>query len=193
MVKVGFIVEGGTEKILVESLGFNTWLQQHGIELIHPVIDAEGSGNLLPKNIEPMIRQLQAHNPNHIVILTDLERDPSIAEVKRRIGTEHTDLIFVAVKAIESWFLADTDAMIKWLKVDSFYENLPEQTPDLPWDRLKEISSNLNKKGPGSSKPVFAKRMVKHNGFMIANAAQHLNCPSAKFFIDGLNALATST
>jgi hypothetical protein len=51
MVKVGFIVEGQTESILLQSPAFNDILRQHNIELIN-VINAEGSGNLLPHSIE---------------------------------------------------------------------------------------------------------------------------------------------
>ncbi len=51
MVKVGFIVEGDTEKVIVESPAFSAWLTANGITLCHPVIDAKGGGNLLPQNI----------------------------------------------------------------------------------------------------------------------------------------------
>lgn len=115
MVKVGFIVEGGTEKVLVESSAFKQWLAENGIELINPVLDAEGGGNLLPKHIEPMITRLSDLNAEFIVILTDLEDEPNVAAVKSRIKNEYTDLIFVAVKAIEAWYLADTLAMRTWL------------------------------------------------------------------------------
>ena len=186
MVRVGFIVEGETEKILIESRNFMHWLTDSEIELIRPVLNAKGGGNLLPQNIEPMILQLMEKKAHFIVILTDLEYDTSEEAVLLRIGTQHTDLIYIAVKAIEAWFLADTDAMNKWLKTSDFIEEYPEKTPDLPWKRLKDIANNLNKRGPGNSKPVFAKKMIEHYCFLVQNAAQHKHCPSAKKFRDAL-------
>jgi hypothetical protein len=73
MVKVGFIVEGGTEAILIGSPQFETWLNEQDIGLIRPVIDAKGGGNLLPKNIEPLIAQFESKAVDYIIILTDLE------------------------------------------------------------------------------------------------------------------------
>ncbi|WP_084187437.1 DUF4276 family protein [Andreprevotia chitinilytica] len=189
MVKVGFIVEGDTEKIIVESPAFVAWLQSQQIELCSPVVDAKGGGNLLPQNIDPMVNRLREAQAEHIVILTDLEDAISPDVVRSRIGTEHADLIFIAVKAIEAWFLADSQALRKWLGLDDVAEDRPEETVGMPWDRLKELAKEKAKQGPGSNKPGFAKKMVKHYGFTVANAAQHPHCPSAKEFHDGLQAL----
>lgn len=179
MVKVGFIVEGDTEKVLVESDKFKQSLIDSNIELIRPVLNAKGGGNLLLENIDPMVLQLKQNQAEFIVILTDLEYEISEVLVRNRIVNQHTDLIFVAIKAIEAWFLADSNAMNKWLKIDNFYEELPEETPDLPWERLKEIAKELNKRGPGSNKLAFAKRMVKHYDFQFKQSALHANCSSA--------------
>lgn len=188
MVKVGFIVEGDTERIIVESAAFEAWLNSIDIELCRPVIDAKGGGNLLPDNIEPMVQRLRGMQVEHIVILTDLEDDPTVDEVKSRIGTAHTELVYVAVKAIEAWYLADSAALTKWLGVP-YEEAHPEATVGKPWDRLKEIAAELNRRGPGNSKPGFAKKMVKHHGFTIPAAAAHTDCPSATSFCDGLKLL----
>lgn len=179
MVKVGFIVEGDSEKIIVESTAFAQMLKDTGFELVHPVINAQGGGNLLPQNIGTFVSTLQQKQVENIIVLTDLENEASIDAVKHRIENEHVDVIIVAVKALEAWFLADTQAMRAWLKNDVFEELQPEQTADMPWDRLKEIAAQLNKRGPGN-KVAFAKQMVKHHGFSIGNAAQHPNCPSAR-------------
>lgn len=186
MVRLGFIVEGNTEKIIIESLRFADWLNEQGLELVKPVIDAEGGGNLLPQNILPMINTLNQMNVEHIIILTDLEHDSEIAAVKQRIGHDYTDLIFIAVKAIEAWFLADSQAMNQWLSSNDFYEENPEKTVGMPWERLRDVANTYQQQGPGKSKPAFAKRMVKHYGFDIKQAAEHVNCPSAEFFCDGL-------
>lgn len=186
MVRLGFIVEGSTEKIIIESPRFAIWLNEQGLELVKPVIDAEGGGNLLPQNILPMINTLNQMNVEHIIILTDLEHDVKISAVKQRIGNEYTDIIFVAVKAIEAWFLADSQAMNRWLKSEDFYEENPEETAGVPWNNLRDIAKTYQQRGTGKSKPAFAKKMVKHYGFDIKQAAEHVNCPSADFFCEGL-------
>lgn len=190
MVKIGFIVEGGSEKIIIESDAFKAWLGQLGVELVRPVIDAKGGGNLLPKNIEPMVQTLNNQGVDHIVILTDLEDDPSVQMVKDRIGNLHTDHIYIAIKAIEAWYLADTAAMNSWLKSTTFYEQQPQATINKPWDRIKEIAQEQGVPGPGASKISFAKKMVKHHAFEVNNSAQHANCGSASEFVAGIALLA---
>ena len=186
MVKIGFIVEGDTEKIIIESARFKSWAMASGIEICAPVINAKGGGNLLPHHILPMLAQFQRTRPDHIVILTDLENDTDIASVKTRITTEHTELIFVAVKAIEAWFLADTLALRRWLNIEDVIEEAPEATPGMPWKRLKALATEKGARGPGSNKPGFAKKMCMQYGFDIAQAASHRACSSAKLFHDEL-------
>jgi hypothetical protein len=189
MVKIGFIVEGGSEKVIVESERFVQWLKSIGIELSKPVIDAKGGGNLLPQNIEPMIKRLNQQGVDHIAILTDLEDEADTEVVKERIGTEHSKLIFIAIKAIEAWYLADSQSMNTWLGITGFYEDRPQETPLKPWDRLKELSEEYGKPGPGASKIVFAKRMVKHYGLDLTASAKHENCNSAAEMIECLKGL----
>ena len=192
MVRVGFIVEGDTEKMLIESDGFRKFTSSNGIEVCSPVIDAKGGGNLLPQNILPSVLRLRMANVEHIVILTDLENAPSVEAVKTRIGSDYTNLIFVAVKAIEAWFLADTNALRKWLKIEDAFEAEPEATLGMPWDRLKALAIEKGARGPGNSKPIFARNMCKNFGFDLAQAANHPACPSAKLFHDALLNLGQS-
>lgn len=187
--KIGFIVEGDTEKIVIDSENFKQWATQQGIEIYQPVLDAKGGGNLLPQNIEPLIQRLK--DADHIVILTDLEYEASPQAVRDRIGTTHTSLIFIAVKAIEAWFLADTLALKQWLKTD-VSEIYPEKTENMPWERLKELAKDCEQRGIGTSKPAFAKRVTKYYGFSLERAASHPNCPSAKEFHDNLLRLSLS-
>lgn len=185
MVKVGFIVEGATEKTLIEAKSFQEWAKQKGIEICLPVINAEGSGNLLPHNIEDSIKRVKKNNPNYVVILTDLDDTKTPQAVKERIGAQYTDFIFVAVKAIEAWFLADSAALSFWLKTQ-VYEEYPEETTGMPWDKLGELAKELGQKGTGARKQKFAERMTQYYGFQLERAANHPNCPSAKAFHDGL-------
>ena len=112
MVKVGFVVEGDCEKMLLSSKGFQQWATQPGIEIC-AVINASGGGNLCPENIEPSIANCRnLSNPDKIVVLTDLECEPCITATKNRIGG-NVDHIVVAKKALEAWFLADTGSTRK--------------------------------------------------------------------------------
>ncbi len=190
MVGVGFIVEGETEKVLIDSTRFRDWCQHIGIKVIEPVIDAGGSGNLLPQNINNYLNEIKKGAPIKIVVLTDLDFGESVDEVKSRIIPDpqvtSIDVVFVAVKAVESWFLADSNALQKWLKESSYDEEQPEDTDGLPWDRLREIAKDHNVRGTGASKPTFARRMTKTYGFSIESAANHPACPSVKYFHDTL-------
>ncbi|WP_371974277.1 hypothetical protein ACB496_02670 [Lelliottia nimipressuralis] len=184
MVKIGFIVEGDTESIIVNSPAFISFLRANNFELVTPVIDAKGGGNLLPKYVENFVERLRNIGAERFCILTDLEDAASIADVQARIAHQDVDVSFIAVKAVEAWFLADSEAMKKWLKVDEFNEEQPEATAEMPWDRLKEVSRKLRKRGPGSSKTAFAKRMVTHHGFDIQSSARHPSCPSARELVE---------
>lgn len=188
-IKVGFIVEGGSEKVIVESPQFRDFLDRNGYELVTPVIDAEGGGNLLPQNLEVFIERFDLENVHQIYVLTDLEDDPSIESVRQRIAHASIKFSFVAVKALEAWYLADSSAMNSWLGITDFNEVQPEQTQGKPWDRLKEIATEKGKRGPGQ-KISFAKKITKHHGFSLVHAAQHQNCPSAtelvNYFTQGI-------
>ena len=154
--KIGFIVEGGSEKIIIESPQFRAFLNKHGYELVTPVIDAEGGGNLLPQNIEEFISRLEQKQVDAIYVLTDLEDELHIETVRKRVRHTKVTFAFIAVKALEAWYLADTCAMNTWLGTQDFYEPQPEKTVNKPWDRLKEIAAENGKRGPGQ-KISFAK------------------------------------
>lgn len=185
MVKIGFIVEGDSERIIIESEAFVAFLKRNNYELIFPVINAEGGGNLLPHNIEVMVQTLKNQNAEKIFVLTDLEQEISIQAVKNRISHSEVEEIFIAIKALEAWFLADTNAMRGWLKQGNFFEEDPENTTAMPWLRLKEIARINGSQGPGN-KIAFAKKMVKYFGFSITNSATHPNCESATTMITTL-------
>lgn len=194
MVTVGFVVEGASDKKLVESQSFRDWLiQDCQLQVIDQVVDVGGNGNLCARNIAFYVNLLKKqHNPDKVVVLADLDPEkcaPCIAKRKEIIGSENIDLVIIARKAIESWFLADTDAMESWTKRSSFFEEYPEQTFSMPWERLKEIGLQTIGRGPGSSKIAFADKFINHHKFSVVKAAQHPNCPSARYFVEKLGLL----
>ena len=193
MVTVGFVVEGASEKRLVESELFRKWLREDcNLEVVDPVVDAAGNGNMCSRNIEPFVNNLRTiANPNKVVVLADLDPDtcaPCVQKRKEIIGFQGIDLITIAKKAMESWFLADTKAMRQWLGDDTFYEIHPETLDEMPWDRLKKLRTQKGR-GPGATRLSFARKIIRVHGFDIRRAAQHSQCPSARYFVEHLCAL----
>ena len=75
MVTVGFVVEGASEKRLVESELFKKWLREDcNLEAVGQVVNAAGNGNMCSRNIEVFVRNLRTEaNPDKVVVLADLD------------------------------------------------------------------------------------------------------------------------
>lgn len=191
MVKIGFLVEGHCDKILLESNGFHYLLAEHGMEVCGEIVNVGGNGNFCPKNIESHIDQVKSYNPDVIFLLTDLECDPCFSMTKERLRHPSVDYYCIIKKALEAWFLADTCAMASWLDVpvEDSYEALPEETPGMPYERIKEIAKELKRNGPGD-KINFAKKIINKHEFSITNAGDHPHCPSARYFLNKLKEAA---
>lgn len=188
MVKLGFIVEGDSEKILLESEHFRNYLRTHNIAFVEIIANAMGGGNLLPHRLPEYKQILKDHGATHFLILTDLETDPCVTETRNRIGHADDHTVIVCRKAIEAWYLADSSLLSKLLKRKYHFEH-PETTTDMPFVTLKDEMRAHSINGPGLSKVKFAKRMI-NSGFSIVNAAKHDNCPSAKYFLTKLQEIA---
>ena len=182
MVKVGFICEGETEKIIVDSVDFKNILSSNNLQLVN-TIDAKGNGNLLPKNIVPFIESLKDNGAEKIFILTDLDEDVCITKTKERINAPETIVVVIAVKQVEAWFLADSITLSKMFGKE-FHFDFPENE-NSPIERLRDIFVTQTGSGIGPSKLSFAKRIVKE-GFSVSNAANHPNCNSAKYLLSKL-------
>ena len=192
MVTVGFVVEGPSDRWLIESELFRKWLREDcNLEVVDPVVDAAGNGNMCNRNIGAFVKNLRTEaKPDKVVVLADLdpdERVPCVQARKEVIGSQGIDLIVIAKKAIESWFLADTKAMSRWLGAAAFYEKAPETLDGMPWDRLKELGRKRGS-GPGP-KVSFPRKFILCHEFDVRRAAQHANCPSARYFVERLCAL----
>ncbi|WP_159472055.1 hypothetical protein [Dyadobacter sp. 3J3] len=186
MVRVGFICEGKTERKVIESGNFQQYLTNLGIECLRPVLDAKGSGNLLPENLRESLELYKAKEAEKIIILTDLDEDACITLTKNRITSDENRLIIVAVRKIESWFLADSLTLSHLLK-EEFYFDKPEEE-SVPFNTLKSIFIQMQGRGIGV-KDIFTARMIKY-GFSVQNAANHPNCPSAAYFLSKLEQIA---
>ncbi|PBQ33583.1 hypothetical protein CNR22_17980 [Sphingobacteriaceae bacterium] len=187
MVKFGFIVEGETEKVLLESHAFHQLISELGAEFIPEIINADGNGNLLPRNIEKHSQILKDKGATHILILTDLDKDLCVTETKNRIQPAQNHYCVVSKKVIESWFLSDIDALRTFVKsnIDGY---LDPETIDNPFEEIRRV--RFQRIGIGfNNKRKLAYSMLE-NGFPFKRAAAHPNCSSAKYFIDKLTLLA---
>ena len=146
MVKLGFIGEGATEKIILESESFRQYLISNNISFVNSVIDANGNGNLLPKNIEGFVNRLKDEGATLIIILTDLDKEKCISLTKERIDPEGKFVVIVSVKEIESWFLSDTKTMRNFFSYDQFIFDQPENVSD-PFSEIRAL--RMQKMGRG--------------------------------------------
>ena len=101
MVTVGFVVEGASEKRLIESELFRKWLREDcNLEVVDPVVDAVGNGNMCSRKIETFVKNLRTiANPDKVVVLADLDPDtcaPCVQKRKEIIGYQGIDLVAIA-------------------------------------------------------------------------------------------------
>jgi hypothetical protein len=192
MVQVGIICEGDTELILFESDRFKAYLNGMGINLVR-VINAEGSGNLLPHNIGGYLRILQDEGAEHILIVTDLDTDACVTLTKNRISAPAAHIVVIARKQIEAWYLADTPA-IRLLLNDPAFEFKNPEDPPVPFQTINQLLIRHRGYGIGNhsaGKIKLAKWMLKY-GWTLTSAAEHANCSSAKYLVQKLQGLATT-
>jgi hypothetical protein len=187
VVKLGFIGEGATEKKILESDNFRHLLSRLNLQYIPEVIDAKGSGKLLPHNIIPYTEILKDKGATHILILTDLDEDQCFTLTKERIAPLDIHTVTISVKKIEAWFLADTITSRVFFNDPSFYCQYPEDHT-VPFDEIKKLRLEKIGKGTGDKK-ILARSFITC-GFSVENAAQHENCNSAKYLIRKLQELS---
>lgn len=187
MVKVGFIVEGDSEMVFMKkNTLFHQLLQQLNIEVVS-LVDGKGGQLLNPRLLNGLKAICKDAGAEHIIILTDLD-DDSFEQKKSKLDAENVTSVVIAKRSFEAWFLADTNAIRMILGNKDYYCEFPEDII-APFEEIKRLAMQFrNGKGYGS-KPLLAGRM-NTQGFNIENAAQHPNCPSAKYFISKLQELA---
>lgn len=192
MVKVGFICEGATEQILLQSDAFRQLLASLNIESL-PVIDAGGAGNLLPHNIDGYVTRLEKEGAQAIVILTDLDDEICITKTKERIAARSQDIVIIAVKKIEAWFLACGPAMSKLLGVPSFNFANPEEDKQ-PFETINQLLTKHTGRGVGKKAAGKIKLISKllDNGLDLSHTTAHKNCPSAAYFLKKLAIIGES-
>lgn len=185
---LGFIVEGDTEKMILESSDFREFLREHSIDFIKEVINVKGNNNLLPHKIVEYTKILVDNGVTQIIILTDLDDDLCITETKNRIAPRENQIAVISVKQIEAWFLSDTNAIKQFLKTEDYTCENPELISD-PFDEIRKLRIQYSGRGI-QGKLTLAKLMIDKYSFSIVRAAKHPNCNSAKYFLEKLRGFA---
>ncbi len=190
MVKVGFIVEGSAEKIILESVKFKKILEKCNIQTLG-VFDAEGEGNFKVKSekILQFFKIFHDRKADHIIIWTDKEDDPCITYTLDSIYVfdQKKQINLISVRALESWFLADSKALSRIFNTDFRYKS-PENIHRKPFDEIKDLFIKFTGRGISKSRNRLAHKMV-NNGFSVQEVAKHPQCKSAKYFLDKLESL----
>ena len=190
MVKIGFIVEGGCEKIILKAIEFQTYLKDHQIQQVGDVIDMDGKGNLKYSSLRmnTQIQLLRDAGAEWIIVLRDMDNADSFNAVRGEVYRADDVQVCIAVQELEAWFLADSKTLSVLFQNDFKYD-LPEAVLK-PFDLLVSLRKHYTGRGIGDKK-VFARTMLA-SGFTIENAAQHPNCSSARYFLTKLQTLASA-
>ena len=182
MVKVAFICEDDAGKKIIDSEDFMQILQQNDLVLVPPVLNAKGKGNLTEENVRGLVDNSLANGADYVFLLTDMDLDACITLTKQHLIKDPACKIIVCKKAVEAWFLADTNTISALLNRNSYLE-YPEN-PNIPFDTVNQLHKAAFN-GRGISKAILPIKMIA-KGFSLINAANHPNCPSAHYFLQKL-------
>jgi hypothetical protein len=177
--KVGFICEGESDEIILRSPNFQNLLQKLDLKVVE-IIPTGGKSQMEEGRILRHYEALLEKGAEKIILLKD--GDDNCKESKQKVGAFEHLIVTIAVRELESWFLADSNLLSNLAKANTQIE-FPELEKD-----PKSFINTVRKKTFKGSPPALANSMVI-NGFSIENAANHPNCPSAKYFIKKLESL----
>ncbi len=193
MINVGFIVEDKPYQKFIESENFKLILKRFKIKAMGVYIAPDGRDNFrsLNENILGFFNVLIDKGAEYIYFLMDKEDDPCITFSKQEIYNYDNEkqINIIAAKAIESWFLADSTTLAKIFNLDNYQFDFPENIKEKPFEKFKlEFVKYSGGRGISKKRNRHANIMIR-NGFSIQNAANHPNCPSAKYFLQKLSQL----
>ncbi len=183
-------MEGPSDKIFFESEQFRNYLKELTINFIPEVINANGNGNLLPKNINEFTESLIAKGATHIFIITDLDADKCVTLTKERIKPLAIHKCIVVKKDIEAWFLADSKTMSLFLGKQNFVCENPESIIN-PFNEIHRLKMEYQSKGIGTHKIRLANMLV-NLGLSFQNILKHNNATSVNYFNSKLKEISHS-
>ncbi len=187
MVNIGIIVDGETEMKLFNSKEIKEQLKNNFDVNIVGVVKYSGAGS-----IKNNTQDFLAENIEKIIIIKDLEQLPCISSLKTQLNKNDTftneNILIVAKKMIEAWFLADTETLSKILKQPNLKPIKNPENYKNPYKELKKILTSVNKNYKRLTKPAIANLFIK-NGFSFENANNHSQCHSVSYFVKTLRDL----
>ena len=189
MMKVGFIVEGHCEQAVLNSLAFQDWLTVVGVLRVGAVGNAKGKNNLSNEVARSLAEILRSKGAEHIIILRDLDELLDLETAKQEVIQADDITLCVAVRELEAWFLADSGTLSTIFKTNFHFDH-PEQEAK-PLETLSRLSRRFRNDRGIDDKRKFTNLMIA-NGFSIQRAAEHPNCPSARYFLGKLQTLASA-
>jgi len=200
LVKIGFIVEGDSEAILLKNENFITFLKS--LNLLSDkefVINAEGMSNLyhpnanfdtISRKVNGWIQILLSKGVEIIFFLIDFDNsDACFTLFKSKVFLQEGNIVIIARQTLEAWFLADQQALSNYLQ-----QNINIQSPESflqPFEEIKALRLKYRNKGI-SDKKILVKDIIR-SGFNLVNAATHPACPSALYFLTKLQSLNSGT
>lgn len=185
MVNTSFICEDDAGKKIVDSSSFRQLLVVNEVNLVLPIHNAMGKGNLSQENISGLINKSIDNGAKHIFVLVDLDDDSCITNTKQNLIQQSNCNIIVCKRAIEAWFLADTQTLSALFKRNAHFEN-PEN-PSVPYDVINQMHKEAFN-GRGVSKAILPIKLLGL-GFTVEKAAGHANCPSARYLLEKIKTL----
>ncbi|WP_460913339.1 DUF4276 family protein [Spirosoma areae] len=187
---MGIICEGEIEPLILDTIEFRTFVAHYNIELV-AVTQAGGKKEFGATRIDKHRQILLDKGAEQIIVLVDLDTDSCITFTKQELIQHPDQIVAVAVKEFENWYLADTAALSQF--IGASVNEIPN--PEDDYDPITTIINlglvSRRFKRFRKSKILLANAM-KPNGFSIENAAQHPNCPSAQYFLTKLQTLASA-
>jgi hypothetical protein len=191
VVKVGFIVEGSCERIVLNSQWFSDYLVQNQIEQVGEIINLDGKGNLqvASQRIGNQVQLLRDKGADAIIILRDMDSSPCFTAVKQQTFQASDVHCCVIARELEAWFLADGQTLSAIMGIKFSY--VKPEDPVKPSSELVKLRREFTGQGI-SDKKGFSSKMIR-NGFTIERAAAHPNCLSARYFLRKLQTLASAS
>ena len=185
MVKIGFIYDGETEKVILGSPMFIEFLNKYNFELAGHI---KYTGGKIERDTNMLLNRKSVEK---VIILKDLEQLPTekdlINQLKSKEKITNKNIIVIVKKMFEAWLLADTNTIKKILRQKKLK---PFNNPENETNPHSTLQNKLGSKYKNLGKPAIAKLFIRH-GFTINNAAKHKQCHSAKNFLKIIENLKT--
>jgi hypothetical protein len=196
MIRVGFIVEGDSERIVYESEDFQNLLKRLNLTSVGVISPQTRTKFFDPEQLKMYYENMLKNKPDKVFIIIDKENETEcLSKIKNSICCidQQNQINIIQVITLESWFLADSVALSSAFKRNYKFET-PEKTDGHPFDELQREFIVNTDRGLGLKESTLpARKMVNKYKFSVENAAKHPNCPSAKYFLDKLSELSSNS